>query len=65
MKSNMITIYVICHCRLEDTNLFTTHLSRVDELIVMMAHKTKTKISEWEVRTLVEKEEFCADMTNY
>lgn len=65
INSNMITIYVLFHSQLEDTNIFTTKKERVEDLMKSMAEKTNTNISDWEVREFIEEQEFEANFTDY
>lgn len=50
---------------MEDTNLFTTDFSKIDELIQIMAEHTNTEICEWKYRTLQEGQCFEADMGDF
>jgi hypothetical protein len=58
----MLTIYVIYHITFENTNIFTTDKNRIEELTKKMAEKYETKLSDWYVRTIVEENDFEADM---
>ena len=60
----MITIYVIYHNTLEDTNLFTTDRSKIDQLIQIMAEHTNTEVCEWKYKTIKEGHNFYASFND-
>ena len=60
-----LTIYVIYHSELEDTNVFTTDKNKIFELIEKMKNEYKDTDGEWKYRTLVEGELFDADMGSF
>jgi hypothetical protein len=47
-------IYVIYYNEMEDTNVFTTNLSLVEEIIQQLAIETDTEITEWKYRVIIE-----------
>ena len=61
----MITIYVIYHYQLEDTNVFFTDKTKAEQKIIELAQETYTEISEWDIRVFQEGKKFCADMSSF
>jgi hypothetical protein len=59
----MITIFIIYHSELEDTNIFTTDQTKISEIIKQMETKYPDTNGQWKYKTIIEGKEFQADFT--
>lgn len=61
----MITIYIIYHTAYEDTNIFTTDKTKIQEIIQRQTEKYPLSIEDgdWKWREIVEETEFQGDLS--
>lgn len=58
----MLIIYVIYHKTYDNINIFTTDKNKIQEIIINQSKKWKNSKEDWKYRTIIENDEFCADM---
>jgi hypothetical protein len=64
-QETMLTIYVVYHNTLEDTNVFFLSLQEARDSITQLAQETETDVSEWNIRRLREGVKFGGDLTEF